>query len=138
MKTFSFISKSINNEELVGLFSDISKASDSIDRNLLIQKLENAGIRGPILELMKSYLKDRIQRIFVNNTISDSCKVLSVGVLQGSILASLLFLIYVDDFYKCTDALSIVYADDTSCLFKHKDMHILLKLLEKNLKTIFN
>ena len=61
-----------------------------------------------------------------------------MGVLQGSFLAALLFLIYVNDFYKCIDALSIVYADDTSCLFKHKDMHILKNLLEKNLKSIFN
>ena len=48
--------------------------------------------RSPILELMKSYLNDRIQRVFVNDTISDSCKVLTVGVLQVSILAALLFL----------------------------------------------
>ena len=54
---------------------------------------------------MKSYLNDRIQRVFVNNAISDSCKVLTVGVLQGSILAALLFLIYVNDY--------LLYADDT-------------------------
>ena len=53
---------------------------------------------------------------------------LSAGVLQGSFLVALLFLIYVNDFYKCNDALSIVYLDDTSCLFKHKDMHILRNL----------
>lgn len=53
---------------------------------------------------------------------------LSAGVLQGSFLVALLFFIYVNDFYKCTDALSIVYLDDTSCLFKHKDMHILRNL----------
>ena len=108
MKASNFISKAINNEELT-VDSIFRYIFDSIDRNILIQKLENVGIRGPILELMENYLKDRIQRVFVNNTISDSCKVLSVGVLQGSILAALLFLIYVKDFYKCADALSIVY-----------------------------
>ena len=35
---------------------------------------------------MKNYLNDQIQRVFVNNTISDSCKVLTVGVLQGFIV----------------------------------------------------
>ena len=54
IKTSNFISKAINNE--VGLFLDISKAFDSININILIQKLENAGLRGPILELMKSYI----------------------------------------------------------------------------------
>ena len=77
IKTSNLISKVINNEKLViGLFLDILKTFDSMDRNILIEKLENAGISGPILELMKSYLNDRIQRVFVNNTISDSCKVL--------------------------------------------------------------
>ena len=83
---------------------------------------------------MKRYLNDRIQRVFVNNAISDSCKVLTVGVLQGSILAALLFLINVNDFHKCTDVISIVFTDDTSCLFKHKDFNILKTSLEVNLK----
>ena len=59
IKTSNCINTSINNEErVVGLFLDKSKAFDFIDRNVLIQKLENAGIRGPILELMKSYLNN--------------------------------------------------------------------------------
>ena len=43
-----------------------------------------------------------------------------------------------NDFQKCTDALSIVYADDTSCLFKHYDLNILKPTLEVNLKSIIN
>ena len=67
IKTSNFISEAINNEELVvGLFVDISKSFDSIDTNILIKKLENAGIRSPILELMKSYLNDRIQKSICN------------------------------------------------------------------------
>ena len=89
IKTSNLIRKAINNEELVPRHI---KTFDSIDRNMSSEKLGNAGIRGPILELMKSYLNDRIQRVFVNDTISDSCKVLTVGVLQVSILAALLFL----------------------------------------------
>ena len=45
----------------IGLFLDLKKLFDTVDHNLLLKKIANIGLRGPMLEIMKSYLSDRKQ-----------------------------------------------------------------------------
>ena len=77
---------------VLGIFIDLSKAFDTIDHDILIKKLENYGIRGVALELIKSYLADRTQYVNVLGETSEKLHVL-FGVPQGSCLGPLLFLI---------------------------------------------
>ena len=98
----------------------LSSHFDTVDRKILFSKLENAGIRGLALELLKNYLSDRYQKVYVNGTLSQNTKRLSIGLLQGSVLASLLFLIYVNDFNTSNELFNVIFADDTSCLPKEK------------------
>lgn len=56
-----------NNEYAVGVFLDIKKAFDSINHNILIQKLEFYGFRGHISTFIRSYLTNRQQYTVVNN-----------------------------------------------------------------------
>ena len=72
IKATNFISKSLNENNVVaGLFLDVSKAFDTIDRNILLYKLENAGIRGSVLDLLKSYLSNRKQKISIGDFTSE-------------------------------------------------------------------
>ncbi|GBP95109.1 RNA-directed DNA polymerase from mobile element jockey [Eumeta japonica] len=76
---------------------------------------------GRALDLLKSYLSNRVQRVDVNGKKS-SGSIVHMGVPQGSILGPFLFLVYINDLPSLVkDAHEIVlFADDTSLLFKVK------------------
>ena len=101
------------------LYLDFSKAFDTVPHNLLIRKVRNFGIGGKLLKLINNYLSGRVQSVKVNNTVSSPLRVTS-GVLQGSILGPLLFLMYINDlpdsFQECFG-----YADDYKILFRNQE-----------------
>ena len=77
-------------------------------------KLQYYGIHGTPLELVKSYLTNRKQYVEIEDTKSKMLDI-STGVLQGSILGPLLFIIYVNDFALSSEKFKFVmYADDTT------------------------
>ena len=94
-------------------FLDLKKAFDTVDHNLLLQKCQRYGIRGKILEIVKSYLSDRKQFTFLNGQKSSRADV-KCGVPQGSILGPLLFILYINDIEVFSkNSSTILYADDT-------------------------
>ena len=70
---------------------DLKKAFDTLDHNILINKLDNIGIRGLPKVLLSSYLSNRSQYVKLNGAISNMERI-SFGVPQGSVLGPLLFL----------------------------------------------
>ena len=101
-------------EQVLAIFLDLSKAFDTIDHNILFEKLKHYGIEGAPLEWLQSYLSDRKQFIQYEDTSSDLLS-LQVGVPQGSILGPLIFLIYINDARNATSALNFIhFADDTN------------------------
>ena len=87
--------KSKDYKEFPGaLFTDLSKAFDSIAHELLLAKLNAYGVEIFSLNIIASYLSNRYQRVKINS--SYSCwSVVNCGVPQGSILGPTLLNIYV-------------------------------------------
>jgi hypothetical protein len=133
------ITKSVeNNETTMGIFLDLSKAFDTIDHNILLHKLEYYGFRGIVLEWFQSYLNDRKQYVCFNSCNS-SMKDILCGVPQGSILGPLLFILYVNDIVNVSTILKFVlFADDTTITYSHKDIGNQYDVINKELEKVNN
>ena len=99
--------------EVKGVFLDISKAFDRVWHDGLIYKLNRMGINGNLKSLLESFLSDRYQRVVLNGQSSDWAKI-NAGVPQGSILAPMLFLVYINDITEELSSGIKLFADDTS------------------------
>ena len=94
-KFIEFIYGSLNETfSALCVFLDLRKAFDTVNREVLLNKLYLYGVRGVPLALIADYLRDRTQCVRLGN-VSSSFRTVNIGVPQGSILGPLLFLDYI-------------------------------------------
>lgn len=118
----------------IGIFLDLTKAFDVVNHCLLLNKLENYGIRGTALDWFRSYLsnRDHIVQVQQLNILANAFKKytseprpVKYGVPQGSVLGPLLFLLFINDLPLNIDAECTLFADDTNILITGENEHIL-------------
>ena len=120
------------------LLTDLSKAFDCIDHELLTAKLYAYGFDKNPLYFINSYLKERKQRTKINSSYSASAEIL-FGVPQGSILGPLLFNIYICDLIiENSDNDIAHYADNDNTPYAcSSDLDSVIFKLQKNTERIF-
>ena len=112
----------------ITIYLDSSKAFDTLNHTILMNKLKFYGIQGRSLNLSENFLKNRKQCVEINNIRSAFTYILT-GVPQGSILRPLLFIIYMNDIpFASTIFKTIIYADDTTLLANLSDLQTNLNL----------
>ena len=108
---------------------DLTKAFDSLSHSILLYKLRLYGVSDRDLNLFRTYLSDRKQRVKSHAILSDTLSV-NRGVPQGSVLGPFLFIIYMNDFPSFLGVPPIMYADDTTILVSNIDLQELNKSVE--------
>lgn len=125
-----------NQKVTAGVFLDLSKAFDTINHSILISKLNHYGIQGNALKLIKNYVSDRKQFVKFRDQTSNQY-IVRCGVPQGSILGPLLFILYINDLPNASSLIEpILFADDTSIFYSHKDLNQLILTLNSELDKI--
>ena len=125
-----------NKKHMMGIFIDLSKAFDTLNHSILLQKLSNYGIRGVANDWFKNYLTNREQYVIYNNILSSKCTI-TTGVPQGSILGPLLFLLYINDISNSSAILKFVlFADDTNIFYSCENFEILCSTVNRELREV--
>ena len=119
------------------LLTDLSKAFDCLEHELLIAKLNAYGFSLSTLRLIHDYLSHRKQRTRVNTPYSE-CLALMFGVLQGSILGPFLYKIFLADLFLIhSDIVIATFAYDNTPYLSAKNVEDVIESLEQASGSLF-
>ena len=99
------------------IYTDFAKAFDRVSHAKLLQKSKSVGIIGNTCVWIRSFLKDRSQKVRVDDAYSSSAKVKS-GIPQGSVLGPILFIIFINDMPDIIESTCQMFADDAKVFCK--------------------
>ena len=132
----SFLTDKISTGFDSGLFTgmiliDLQKAFDTIDHELLLEKMVFLGFSIEVINWFRSYISNINFQVNISKAFSDYGKV-TCGVPQGSILGPLLFLLYINDMPQALSCDLLLYADDSCLIFQNKNVKEIEKVLNRN------
>ena len=119
------------------VFLDLKKVFNTVDHDILLQKLIEYGLDMNLINWFKSYLGNRLQTAKVNDA-APCGRVVQCGVPQGSTLGPLLFILYINDLTQyLNEASANLYAVDTAVFTGSPDCIDLVLGLKMEMETIF-
>ena len=126
-------------EVTLAVYSDYSKAFDTVNYRNLIIKLNSLGFSKSSLHWMSSYMLNRQQFVQINDQKS-SIRLVQFGVPQGSVLGPLLFNLYVTDLQDNVSGTICQVADDTTSYVHCKVPNIdaTSVILDKNINDLYD
>ena len=119
-----------------GVFIDLQKVFDTVNHNILMDKLEYNGIRGVPKMWLESFLIGRHQLTHIKDRSSRKLPI-THEVPQGFVLGPLLFLLYINDFHKAIQHSSVHhFADDANLLYTNNSLKKISKHINHDIKQL--
>ena len=116
-KIVDFVTRTLDDPQIPqvdAIYLDFEKAFDKVCHSKLLKKVFSVGIRNNFLSWITAFLSNRNQFVEIDGTCSSVADVTS-GVPQGSVLAPILFLIYISDINSCLNSSQLkTFADDNT------------------------
>ena len=116
--------KRLSSANSINAISDTKTTNDvnTTHRIIMLDKLTSLGLNRSAVQWFRSYLTMRTQSVCTNGVLSEP-QPISFGVPQGSVLGSLLFIIYINDLPLAVQGCCVeLYADDTLIYFASKSV----------------
>ena len=131
--------KALGDENIgCGIFADLQKAFDTVDHQILLAKLNHYGIRGVSHDWSKSYLSNHNQCVSING-YEPGLPAINCGIPQGTVLGTLLFLLYINNLNQVIKFCEVPHsADDTNLLFLNNSIKQLNKLVNADLQHLID
>ena len=117
------------------ILTDLQRAFDTVNHDILLQKMKFIGFSEEATKWFKSCLSNRKFKFHIKNTFSEPGNLLC-RVPQGSILGPLLFLLYINDMPQAAYCELLLYTDDTCLIFQHKDITEIDSALNKSFSML--
>lgn len=121
---------------IVAVFLDFRRAFETIDKQILLNKLMTYGVLANELKWFNSYLSARMQKTSFEGVVSEE-RLVEYGVPQGSVLGPLLFILYINDIHTCVKYGQInLFADDTLLYIKTTNIEDGIQKLNEDLSNM--
>ena len=120
----------------IAVFLDLSKAFDTVNREILVKKMERLGFRGMIFNWFTDYLSDRKMCVDVGGNVS-SVRSVNIGLPQGSVTSPYCFSLYLNDMHRSSSKFRFVhFADDTTLYMSGHNLKDLCQEVNQELDKV--